>query len=129
MAFLEVKNITKQFGNVSVLKGIDLSVEKGEVVSVIGSSGGGKTTFLRCLNFLEQPNTGTIQIGDEMCFDAEETYTEGQIRDMRLHFGLVFQSFNLFPQHSIRKNLTLAAELAAKDELKKKKATQKRRSR
>ena len=123
MAFLEVKNLTKRFGGTSVLKGIDLSVEKGEVVSVIGSSGGGKTTFLRCMNFLVPPDSGTIRVGNEMYFNAEETYTERQIRDMRLHFGLVFQSFNLFPQHSIRKNLMLAAELFEKEQLKKAKAS------
>ena len=123
MAFLKVENLTKQFGNVSVLNGIDLTVEKGEVVAVIGSSGGGKTTFLRCLNFLEQPNSGIIRIGDDVVFDAAVPHTEHEIREMRLHFGLVFQSFNLFPQHSIQKNLTLAAELFEKEQLKKKKAT------
>jgi len=70
MALLEVKNITKRFGKTEVLKGIDFSLEKGQVLSIIGSSGSGKTTLLRCLNFLETPDEGTISINGNVIFDA-----------------------------------------------------------
>ena len=100
MAFLEIKNLKKQFGATKVLHGIDFSMEKGEVVAVIGSSGGGKTTFLRCLNFLEMANEGTIEIEGGFHFDASRAYSTSEIREMRLKLGLVFQSFNLFPQSS-----------------------------
>ncbi len=113
MPVLEVKNITKSFGKTAVLKGIDFSLEKNEVLSIIGSSGSGKTTLLRCLNFLETPDTGSISInGNEIwSADEKEKYTDAQIRLNRLHFGLVFQSFNLFPQYTVMRNLTLAKEL------------------
>lgn len=125
MAFLNVNNLTKRFDDLQVLKGIDFSLEKGEVLSLIGSSGSGKTTLLRCLNFLETPNSGTITVGDTVVFDAART-NKPNLREMRenqLKFGLVFQSFNLFPQHSILKNLTLAAGLIEKERLKKAHAT------
>ena len=97
MAILEVKNIHKSFGRTEVLKDVSFSLEKGDVVSIIGSSGSGKTTLLRCLNFLERPDKGIIRINNETIFDAEDkkTQLESQIRMKRLHFGLVFQSFNL----------------------------------
>ncbi len=121
MAFLEVKNITKRFGDTAVLKGIDFSVDKGQVISIIGSSGSGKTTLLRCINFLEKPDTGEITVGDEVVLDdAVRTgkLPEGELRRRRLNFGMVFQSFNLFPQYTAKRNLTLAAELQAKERLK-----------
>ena len=98
MALLEVSNIKKNFGKTEVLKGIDFSLEKGDVLSIIGSSGSGKTTLLRCLNFLEVPDCGTIAINGETIFDASEKSksSDKEIRNKRLHFGLVFQSFNLF---------------------------------
>ena len=113
MPILEVKNLKKSFGKTDVLKGIDFSIEKGEVLSIIGSSGSGKTTLLRCLNFLEFAETGTITVNDQVIFDGEirDKLTDSQIRDMRLHFGLVFQSFNLFPQYNVLKNITLAPSL------------------
>ncbi len=116
MAILEVKNIHKSFGKTKVLKGIDFSVEKGEVLALIGSSGSGKTTLLRCLNFLETPDDGTISVSGKTIFDAssKNTLSEKQVRSNRLHFGLVFQSFNLFPQYTVMKNLTLARELFEK---------------
>ncbi len=115
MAILEVKNITKSFGKTEVLKGISFSLEKGNVLSVIGSSGSGKTTLLRCLNFLETPDTGIIRTSDKMLFnDADKsTLTDEQIRQNRLHFGLVFQNFNLFPQYSVLENVCLAPNLQA----------------
>ncbi len=123
MALLEVKSITKKFGKVEVLKGIDFSLEKGQVLSIIGSSGSGKTTLLRCLNFLETPDTGTIAVDGNCIFDAEDhtKKSAAQIRENRLSFGLVFQSFNLFPQYSVIDNLTLAPKLRAKEEAKAKK--------
>ena len=117
MPILEVYNLHKSFGGLEVLKGIDFSLEKGQVLSVIGSSGGGKTTLLRCLNFLERPDKGRIIVDGEVLFNADdpETQKESEIRKKRLHFGLVFQSFNLFPQYTALQNVTLAQELLAKE--------------
>ena len=120
MALLEVNNIKKKFGKVEVLKGIDFSLEKGQVLSIIGSSGSGKTTLLRCLNFLETPDTGTIAVDENCIFDAcdQKKKSASEIRESRLRFGLVFQSFNLFPQYSVMENLILAPKLRAKEEAK-----------
>ena len=117
MAVLEVKNIKKNFGKVEVLKGISFSLEKGEVLAVIGSSGGGKTTLLRCLNFLEFADSGTIAVNSDIIYDGEnaKTQSEGEIRKNRLHFGLVFQQFNLFPQYNVLKNVSLAPTLLKRD--------------
>ncbi len=116
MAILEVKHICKRFDDTEVLKDISFSLEKGQVVSIIGSSGSGKTTLLRCLNFLEQPDGGTITVGGEVLFDGADpsAQKEKEIRRKRLHFGLVFQSFNLFPQYTALRNVMLAKELLAK---------------
>lgn len=116
MALLEVKDIHKNFGKTKVLDGISFSLEKGEVISIIGSSGSGKTTLLRCLNFLETPEKGTITVNGETLFDGEsgKKQTDDQKRSNRLHFGLVFQNFNLFPQYSVLKNITLAPTLLKK---------------
>ena len=118
MALLEVSNIKKNFGKTEVLKGIDFSLQKGDVLSIIGSSGSGKTTLLRCLNFLEVPDCGTISINGETIFDASKKIksNDKEIRNKRLHFGLVFQSFNLFPQYNVLDNITLAPILRLKDE-------------
>ncbi len=121
MALLEVKDIKKKFDNTEVLKGIDLSLEKGEVLSIIGSSGSGKTTLLRCLNFLELADHGTITVDNKLIYDGDDpSFRDDKlIRKNRLNFGLVFQQFNLFPQYSVRDNLTLAAMLTASAEEKK----------
>ena len=113
MSVLEVKGITKSFGKTEVLKGIDFSLERGEVLSIIGSSGSGKTTLLRCLNFLELADSGSISVDGKTIFDAstKNKLTDSEIRENRLHFGLVFQSFNLFPQYNVLKNITLAPTL------------------
>lgn len=112
MAFLEVEKIYKKFGKTEVLKGIDFSLEKGEVLAIIGSSGSGKTTLLRCMNFLETPDEGIITVNGEVLFDAQaNACSDSEIREKRLHFGLVFQSFNLFPQYTVLKNVSLAPEL------------------
>jgi polar amino acid transport system ATP-binding protein len=113
MAVLEVKNIKKTFGKTEVLKGIDFTLEKGEVLSIIGSSGSGKTTLLRCINFLEFAEEGTIWVDGKQIFDGsdEKKLSDAEIRQNRLHFGLVFQSFNLFPQYNVLENITLAPNL------------------
>jgi len=113
MSILEVKNLKKSFGKTEVLKGIDFTLEKGEVLSIIGSSGSGKTTLLRCLNFLEFADEGTINVNGKKIYEAGLTHklSDNEIREMRLHFGLVFQSFNLFPQYNVLKNVTLAPSL------------------
>ena len=118
MAILEVKNLEKNFGTLDVLKGISFSLEEGAVLSIIGSSGSGKTTLLRCLNFLETPDKGQILVKGERLFDAEDpaTQKESGVRKKRLHFGLVFQSFNLFPQYTALQNVTLAPELLARQQ-------------
>lgn len=117
MSFLEVKHIEKHFGDTRVLEDINFTLEQGKALSIIGSSGSGKTTLLRCLNFLEKPNNGTIAINDNIIFDANNpaTQLEKEIRKKRLHFGLVFQNFNLFPQYTALQNVTLARELMAKE--------------
>lgn len=117
MAILQVKNLTKSFGRTDVLNGVSFELEKGEVLSIIGSSGGGKTTLLRCLNFLETPTGGQILVNGTPVYDSEHpvSQTEAQLRKNRLHFGLVFQSFNLFPQYTVLRNITLAMDLLAKD--------------
>lgn len=117
MAILEAQHLEKHFGATQVLKDISFSLEQGQALSIIGSSGSGKTTLLRCLNFLEKPDGGTIQVGGQLLFDADDpsTQLESEIRKKRLHFGLVFQSFNLFPQYTALQNVTLARELIAKE--------------
>ena len=118
MAILDVQHIEKSFGSTKVLRDINFSLEEGQVLAIIGSSGSGKTTLLRCLNFLETPDQGTISVRDEVLFDAADpaTQREGEIRRKRLHFGLVFQNFNLFPQYTALQNVTLARDLMAKGE-------------
>ena len=117
MAILEVCNIEKHFGPTRVLEDISFSLEQGQTLAIIGSSGSGKTTLLRCLNFLETPNQGTISVDGSVLFDASDptTQRETEIRKKRLHFGLVFQSFNLFPQYTALQNVTLAKELLSQE--------------
>ena len=115
MALLEVKNIKKSFGKTKVLKDISFSLEKGEVLAIIGSSGSGKTTLLRCLNFLETHDSGDIIVNGKLLSDGRDgSLKEEALRENRLHFGLVFQQFNLFPQYSVLKNITLAPTLLKK---------------
>ena len=118
MAILEVEHIRKSFDKTEVLKDISFSLDKGNVVSIIGSSGSGKTTLLRCLNFLERPDQGRIKVAGETLFDADDpaTQKEAEIRKKRLHFGLVFQSFNLFPQYTALENIMLAKKLLAQEQ-------------
>ena len=118
MSILEIKNLRKSFGTTEVLKDINFTLEAGEVLSIIGSSGSGKTTLLRCLNFLETPDSGEIIVKGKTLFNADDSNakSEAEIRRNRQHFGLVFQSFNLFPQYTALKNVTLASELQAKEQ-------------
>ena len=109
MAILEVNNLRKSFGSVEVLKGVSFSLEQGQVLAIIGSSGSGKTTLLRCLNFLETPDVGDILVNGQVLTGSH--LSEDQIRENRLHFGLVFQNFNLFPQYTVLENITLAPTL------------------
>jgi polar amino acid transport system ATP-binding protein len=117
MGFLEVNGIYKSFGNTEVLRGVDFELDKGEVLSIIGSSGSGKTTLLRCLNLLENADQGVVSIDGNIVIDAEaeHTYTDKEKREKRLHMGLVFQQFNLFPQYNVIENLTLAPKLRIKE--------------
>lgn len=127
MSILRTENICKKFGKTEVLKGIDFSLEKGEVLSIIGSSGSGKTTLFRCLNFLETADLGKVYLNDELLVDYEnfKNLKDSQIREMRLNFGMVFQQFNLFPQYNVLKNVTLAVELLKKKEIKANKSLKK----
>ena len=120
MAFLEVSHIRKSFGNTPVLQGIDFTLEKGQVLSLIGSSGSGKTTLLRSMNYLEIPQEGTVSLNGEILFDYDHpaALRDEELRQKRLHFGMVFQSFNLFPQYNVLDNCTLAMDLLAKDQAK-----------
>ena len=137
MSILEVKGIKKSFGATEVLKGIDFSLEKGEVIAIIGSSGSGKTTLLRCLNFLEFADEGTISVGGEVLYDglAEKTAkkklknNDKLLRKKRLHFGLVFQNFNLFPHKTVMSNLLLAPSLQLKSDLRAAKRAEKQAAR
>ena len=115
---LQIRNLRKSFGDLQVLKSIDLDVNKGDVVAILGPSGSGKTTMLRCLNFLERPDTGVIKVNGETMWDAADpaTQRESEGRKKRLHFGLVFQNFNLFPQYTALENVMLAGELLAKEQ-------------
>ena len=117
MAILEVSHIEKHFGRTNVLKDVSFSMEEGTALAIIGSSGSGKTTLLRCLNFLERPNGGTITVNGETLFDASTAGMEkdADLRRKRLHFGMVFQSFNLFPQYTALQNVTLAEQLLAQE--------------
>ena len=116
MSVLEVKDLKKSFGKTDVLKGVSFNLEKGEVLSIIGSSGSGKTTILRCINQLETPDSGFISVGSEVFFDGNlEKENTKERRRKQLLVGLVFQDFHLFPQYNVLKNVTLAAELLAKE--------------
>lgn len=115
MAILEVRNIEKHFGKTNVLQNVSFSMEEGNALAIIGSSGSGKTTLLRCLNFLEKPNAGQIIVNGKTLFDSAVTTKEkdAELRKKRLHFGMVFQQFNLFPQYTALENVTLSEKLLA----------------
>lgn len=118
MAILEVNHIEKHFGKTQVLRDVSFLMEEGSALAIIGSSGSGKTTLLRCLNFLERPNAGTITVNGEQLFDASlnQSDKDADLRKKRLHFGMVFQSFNLFPQYTALENVMLAERLLAQEQ-------------
>ncbi|EKM0364846.1 L-cystine ABC transporter ATP-binding protein TcyN [Cronobacter turicensis] len=106
MSAIEVKNLVKSFHGQTVLHGIDLEVQTGEVVAIIGPSGSGKTTLLRSINLLEQPESGTVRVGD-ITIDTAKSIREqrGLVRQLRQQVGFVFQSFNLFPHRTVLENI------------------------
>ncbi|MEE3468136.1 MAG: amino acid ABC transporter ATP-binding protein [Eubacterium sp.] len=118
MSLLQVEHLGKFFDDTQVLVDINFELEKSEVLSIIGSSGSGKTTLLRCLNFLETPDNGIIRVAGETIFNAKDPeYAKESVKRInRLHFGLVFQSFNLFPQYTALDNIMLARRLQAQEE-------------
>ena len=120
MSYFSIKGLTKNFGELGVLRGISLDLQKGEVLSIIGSSGSGKTTLLRCINFLETPSSGRITLDGEVMYSDEEIkrIPEKELRRRRMNFGLVFQSFNLFPQYNVLDNVKLAPTLFLKEKIK-----------
>ena len=120
MSYFSIEGLTKNFGELGVLRGISLDLQKGEVLSIIGSSGSGKTTLLRCINFLETPSSGRITVDGEVMYSDEEIkrVPEKELRRRRMNFGLVFQSFNLFPQYNVLDNVKLAPTLFLKEKLK-----------
>ena len=117
MSILKIENLKKSFGKTKVLKDISFEMDEGEVIAILGSSGSGKTTLLRCINFLEKADSGKIYVGDKLIYDATSgsKITQKQQRENQLNFGLVFQSFNLFPQYNVYENITLAPKLLAKE--------------
>lgn len=116
MAYFEINNFCKSFGETEVLRGIDFSMERGEAVSVIGSSGSGKTTLLRCINLIEQADVGKMTLDGEVLFDsAEGKKRESELRFKRMKLGLVFQNFNLFPQYTVLENIMLAPKIHNKE--------------
>lgn len=117
MSILKIENLQKSFGKTEVLKDVSFEMNEGEVVSIIGSSGSGKTTFLRCINFLEKADKGKIILDNDVIFDGnwQKSLSAAEIREKQLNFGFVFQQFNLFPQYSVLENVTLAPKLLAKE--------------
>ena len=110
---LEIKNLHKKFGKLEVLKGVNISVEKGEKIAILGSSGSGKSTALRCINLLETPTSGQI------LYNGEDI-TKHNINLYRKKVGMVFQNFNLFPNMSVLDNITLAPKTFGDDTVDKK---------
>ena len=112
---LKLEGLTKRFGKLEVLRGVDMEVTRGEVVCVLGPSGSGKSTLLRCINLLEPPNGGRIelqgrQIYPELEAGGEEEIDKESIDQIRTRVGMVFQHFNLFPHKTALENVTLAPE-------------------
>lgn len=109
---LKAIGIKKSFGDLDVLKGVDLEVKKGDVIAIIGPSGSGKSTFLRCINLLETVNEGNLEVEGDYLFQTKHnkvTYTEGAEKNrIRKKLGMVFQNFNLFPHLNVMENLMLA---------------------
>ncbi len=100
MSMIKIRNLYKSFGDLEVLKGLDLDVEEGEVVVIIGASGSGKSTLLRCINFLEENDSGEIWVEDKLVH-----HTGSDINAVRQEVGMVFQHFNLFPHMTVLENV------------------------
>ena len=113
MPYLEITGLGKRFGSADVLHDVSLTLDQGQILSLIGPSGGGKTTFLRCLTFLETADRGIIRLNGETLFDAAQKKAKGK-RPRQQAFGLVFQAFHLFPQYTVLENVALAPALAKK---------------
>ncbi|QTI96263.1 MAG: amino acid ABC transporter ATP-binding protein [Candidatus Nanogingivalaceae bacterium] len=103
MKIISIKNLKKNYGSNHVLKDIDIDIEEGEVVVIVGSSGSGKSTFLRCLNLLEEPTSGEIIVDGVKITDKKT-----DLNKLRREVGMVFQQFNLFPNYSVIENIKLA---------------------
>jgi len=113
---VSVSGLHKRFGDLEVLKGIDMDIDAGEVVVVFGRSGSGKSTFLRCINFLEDPDQGTVEVaGISVSAGLPTRRRRREIRKLRTHCGMVFQQFNLFPQMTVLDNV-MEAPLRVKGE-------------
>ena len=119
MSYLEIKNIYKSVGDLNVLNGISMDIEKGEIITIIGSSGNGKTTFLRCLNNLESIDSGKVYLNGDVILPIKEKLNNK-------YFGMIFQGYNLFPQYSATENIVLPMDLKAKKLLKETNAKNKR---
>ncbi len=119
MSYLEIKDIYKSFNDLNVLNGISMNIEKGEIITIIGSSGNGKTTFLRCLNNLESMDSGVVYLDGRKILPIKEKLNNK-------HFGLIFQNYNLFPQYSAIENIVLPMDLKVKKELKENKEKNKK---
>jgi ABC-type polar amino acid transport system ATPase subunit len=117
---VRIENLHKSFGNLEVVKGVDMEVRRGEVVVIFGRSGSGKSTVLRCVNFIEDPTEGTIEVaGIKLGGGYRTSRKQEQIRKLRLHVGMVFQQFNLFPNMNVLDNVMAAprcAKLGTEDE-------------
>lgn len=111
MSYYVVNNIYKSFGKSPILKNISFSLEKGEVISIIGRSGGGKTTLLRSLNYLESIDSGEVYLDGKLLLNKDFPKKEKEIINIRTHYGLVFQSFNLFPQYTVYENIVMPLKL------------------
>lgn len=119
MSYLEVKNVSKKINSLQILKDISFSLDKGKVLVILGKSGAGKTTLLRNLNFLDFPDTGTIELDQELVYNYNsKPMNSKELQERHKLVGMVFQNFNLFPHLSVIQNVTLAVDLENKKKVK-----------
>ena len=114
MDYFVVKNLNKSYGKSLVLEDISFNIQKGQVLSIIGRSGCGKTTLLRSLNYLEKIDSGEVYLEDDLLLSNEFPKKQNDIINKRTHYGLVFQSFNLFPQYTVYQNIELPLKIIEK---------------